>query len=161
MSVLYPKSKPENIVYYVRGAVNYRFSLPKLDENGKKIPVLNPLGTPIIDRQGNAEFIEEPVRFTPWHQRFTEQGYTCVYEVTKETPKRIADELAKDAADRKCDIITEEEYIRQVNPDLYAQIKKDASVKGELDEKDKALNAAKSELAKANELIANLKAGKR
>lgn len=149
---IYQKKSGET-VYYVN-AVNYRFSLPKLDANGKVIQATNPAtGNPIYRTDGNPEIIEYPVEFTPWKSRFSEEGYWSVFVVDKNTPKQIADELKKDAADPKTRILTEAEFIAQTNPDLATFQKQES-------EKDVRISQQEAEIAELRAKLAGVSKAK-
>jgi hypothetical protein len=148
---VYQKKNKGDIVYYAK-RLNYSFSLPKLGADGKPVQKTNPnTGLPIFDLRGNPEFIEEPVSFIQWKTRFSEEGYCCVFIVTKDTPQRIKDELKKDAADRTCAIMDEKAYIKSTNPDLAEKISFDEANEAAIAEKD-------SKLAEKDKEIADLRA---
>lgn len=154
MNGLYPKKSKKNKVYYVR-AMHYAFSMFKLDTEGKKIPLTNQVtGQPLTLPTGEAQFVTETIEFKPWKTRFSNDGYVCIYEVTSETPKIIADELARDAADRKSPhIMDEETFIKTTNPDLYDQMKADAEAQKTIEEKDAKITAQQAEIDRLKERL--------
>lgn len=147
---IYQKADKKNKVYYVNRK-NHRFPIPKLDENGKKIPKTNAVtGNPIFNGRGEPEYHEESIGFSPWYSRFTALGYWSVFEVKKDTPKIIADALAACAASKKSEIMSEEAFIEMTNPNMLAEIKRST----ELEKEVTILREGKS---KADEEIARLK----
>jgi hypothetical protein len=150
---LYPKKSKKNKTYYVR-MLNYSFSMFKLDEKGNKIPLTNQVtGAPLTLPTGEPQFVTETVNFKPWKSKFSNEGYVCTYEVTPETPKLIADELEKDAKDRKSSVMDEETFIKTTNPDLYEQMKADAETQKVIDEKDAKINTQQAEIDRLKERL--------
>jgi len=153
----YPKSDKKNKVYYVN-RLDYGFSVPKVDGDGKKIQRTNTAtGLPITNGRGEPEFFEEPVMFQRWQDRFTETGYWSVYEVTSNTPKVIAEKLEEMAKSPKAQVMSEKAFIEFTNPALAKHIAETS----DLEEEKKMLNEdvakAKAEKSKLEEEIARLK----
>ena len=124
---IYPK-KPGETVFYSPYR-KHKFSLPKLDPKTKQpIQCTNPVtGVGLFDPYGAPVYQEESFDFTPWKQRFTEDGYYCVFVCDANTPKRIREALEKDAADPKSQILTEAMFLKFTNPDLANHLAADAA----------------------------------
>jgi hypothetical protein len=147
MAGAYPHAKNEK-VYYVR-LYGYSFVIKKLDANGKPIQRTNQAtGLPIYGQNGEPEFIEQTIDFDKWKTRFTQDGYVSVYVVKPTTSKLISDELEKAANDRGNEIMSESEFIKSVNPELYEQMEKDRQIETTLGEKDQKINSLLDEVAK-------------
>ena len=147
---LYPKSDKKNKVYYVNRK-KFRFSVPKLDQDGKPIVRKNTVtGLPVTGPSGEPEYQEEAIQFRTWMGRFTSLGYWSCYEVTKTTPKVIAKILDDEAASNISEVMSEDAYIKMTNPVMLDTVNENKALSAELEK-------VKSEKSKADELIAQLK----
>jgi hypothetical protein len=154
----FPKSHPDNIVYYVP-FLSYVFTMRKTDANGKPLIRKHPVnGTDMYTPEGNPEYIDEVLHFVPWLTRFTEDGYWSVYEVTAQTDPRIAAELAADAASPKSLIMSEEAFIKRINPDLFANMKAEEQRKKEVGALRDALKQAQDREQQQDSEISKLRA---
>jgi hypothetical protein len=148
---VYPKKDKRNKVYYVNRN-NHGFSVRKTGEDGKPIPRVNlATGLPIMNGRGEPEFIEEAVMFQQWHSKFQELGYWCVYEVTKETPKIIADELERMANIKTSQIMSEKAFIEFSNPALAQHMAETAEMQKEKERLADDIANAKNEMRAAKE----------
>lgn len=161
---IYPKKDKKNKIYYVNRN-SFGFSVRKTGDDGKLVPRVNlATGLPIMNGRGEPEFIEETVMFQQWHQKFNELGYWCVYEVTKETPKAIADELEKMANSKQSQVMSEKAFVEFSNPALAQHMAETEEMKIEknrlVDDVANAKNeirAAKEEKSKLEDEIARMK----
>lgn len=123
--------------------------MARVDENGKPVFATNQTtGLPLTNPTGEPIAVSELVEFKEWRNKFCDDGYTCVYEVTADTDKRIAEELKKDAADRTSEVMTEEAYIKATNPDLYAQLAREEETQKAIATKDTKISALEEEIAR-------------
>lgn len=147
---LYNKSDKKNKVYYVNRK-KFRFSVPKLDDKGKKVQKTNPAnGLPAYNGRGEPEYLEDAIQFVQWHGRFTSLGYWSTFEVTKNTPKAIAEILEEQAKNPKSEIMSEEAFIKMTNPHMLETVKANEAL-------EKELETLKAEKSKADEEIERLK----
>lgn len=136
---LYPTNKKKGEKCYYSPYKKHSFTVPKINEKGEKVFRTNQVtGVPLTNLNGEPEFVEETIDFKEWKNQFTEDGYWCVYVVSKDTPKHIAAELLKDAKDRKSMVLDEDAFIELTNPDLAIRMKedieKDTTIKSQADE---------------------------
>ena len=122
------------------------------DEDGKKIPVRDSLTGVQVRIDKRPQFEESKIKFTNLIDKAS-LGYDSVYIVDENTPKHIAETLAKMAADPGSDIKTEEDWIKMKNPGRYKEIERrkesEAKIRAELEAKYKAqIEEAKAEGAK-------------
>lgn len=145
---LYPKKSSKSKVYYVK-KLRYAFSMTKIGADGKPIFATNQTtGLPLTSPTGEPIPVTELVEFKEWRNRWCEDGYVCVYEVTPDTDPRIAKELENDAANRLCEIMSEADYIKTTNPDLYEQLNREEETKKTIASKDSKITSLEEEIAK-------------
>jgi hypothetical protein len=93
------------------------------DEDGKKIPIRDALTGVQIRIDKRPQYEESKVRFKNVISKAS-LGYDSIYVVDENTPRHIAETLAKMAADPGSDVKTEEAWIKMKNPDRYKEIER-------------------------------------
>jgi hypothetical protein len=128
--------KADETVYYVR-QYGFTFPVKKIDPvTGRAIQKTNPAtGQPLFLPNGNPDIVEIFYDFKQWKNKFCADGYVSVYVVDKNTDPLVKEEIEKMAADRGSQVMTEKQFIKTVNPELYDQMK--ANEKNEALHKEK------------------------
>jgi hypothetical protein len=152
MEGVFKKKDKKNKMYYAP-MHQYHFSVPKLDDKGNKIPAMGPGGQPRQLPDGSTEYVHETFQFKPWKQQFSDNGYWCVFEVTPETPKHVAEELEKDAKARNCTIMDEAAFIKATNPDLAEHMKTEAEHEAMVAGLQDKMSAQAEEIARLKEQL--------
>lgn len=141
------KDREEGLVIFYCKKKAYQFSLPQyeLGADGKTF-VLDEKGNRkqnvVYDPNGNNPRKQRKVyEFTQFFQYDRVTGkpdminYMCKFEITKDEPYRddllaYLNSLAKDKASN---VMTEEEFIKSLNPQAFEQAKKNVAMQDEID----------------------------
>jgi len=154
---LYPKMNKSDKVYYYN-AMSHSFDIPKVDEKGEKIIRTNPVnGNPVYEGNGVPVYYLDNIRFKPWQTKFSELGYWCVYVVTKDTPKNIAQFLEDQANSSGNAIKNEKAFINFINPMLSQHMDETAALEAEKEKLRREIDEAKAEKGGLDNEIARLK----
>jgi len=129
----------EKVFYCPRRS--HTFSVPKIVD-GKRLPLTNTVtGVPLSDINGNPQYREDTLRFIPYQDRLSEDGYWCTFVTNKDTPKEVVDYLVKCVEDRSSEITDEKGFLRITNPDLAQRVEQDKA-------KDDTIESMKGEIEK-------------
>jgi len=139
------KGKPE---IYVAEQICYGIPVQKRDKEDK--PIFKK------DRNGNDVAVTTSIKFTPVELRIS-KGYLCKFFVREDTDNFIK-EAVREAYKNDATVMTEEEYIKKINPLQSDALTKLAIAEDALSIEKTVSIKATSELTKAQDVIAEMQA---
>jgi hypothetical protein len=125
--------KVKVIETYVVQMKMHTFTAPILDDNGEPIPMRDPVTNQHLRVNNRPLYLEETVKFVNIVDN-VRKGCLCQYKVTSETPQAIADALAKFCATPNNPVITQDDWIKNHNPQQFAEIERRRKLEKEVEE---------------------------
>jgi hypothetical protein len=142
--------------------LGYTFTYPAVDEKGEQKFVMNlATGNPMYDAEGNKVPIVKRERFETVSHSFA-RGYLskATFDPNDTTPQNVArgEALRGLALDRAVRVDTEENHIKSVNPDKWAEMQRAKSLESELESEREARKAAEISAKELEKRLAEISA---